>query len=58
MFPEAEILVASIQRNIVCWEQSKRVFDRLCTLGKTSYEVLAGDELDNEVKPANLGKFN
>lgn len=50
IFPNAKVLVDAIKQNILCWESSKRIFDKLCIEGRTSYEVLCSDELDSEVQ--------
>ncbi|KAJ8954392.1 hypothetical protein NQ318_011065 [Aromia moschata] len=50
IFPSAKILVDSIKRNIICWQSSKDMFDKLCLEGKTSYEVLISDELETEIQ--------
>lgn len=50
MFPAAQVLINSIKRNIISWEASKHIFEKLTLEGKKSYEVLASDELETEVQ--------
>ncbi|KAF7283461.1 hypothetical protein GWI33_000545 [Rhynchophorus ferrugineus] len=50
IFPSAKVLVNAIKQNILCWESSKRIFDKYCVEGKTSYEVLTSEELELEVQ--------
>lgn len=50
MFPNAKVLVDAIKQNILCWESSKRIFNKLCVDGVTSYEVLVSEELESEVQ--------
>ncbi|KAJ8920746.1 hypothetical protein NQ315_004886, partial [Exocentrus adspersus] len=50
IFPSANVLVDAISRNIICWEASKVIFDKLCVEDKTSYEVLISDELEEEIQ--------
>lgn len=40
----------SIKRNIVCWEASKEIFEKLASEGKNSYEALTSEELETEVQ--------
>ncbi|KAH1014356.1 hypothetical protein HUJ04_003203 [Dendroctonus ponderosae] len=50
VFPNAKVLVDAIKQNILCWESSKRIFNKLCVEGVTSYEVLVSEELESEVQ--------
>ncbi|XP_030758996.1 cGMP-dependent 3',5'-cyclic phosphodiesterase-like isoform X2 [Sitophilus oryzae] len=50
IFPSAKVLVNAIKQNILCWESSKRIFDKYSMEGKTSYEVLVSEELETEVQ--------
>ncbi|CAH2016212.1 unnamed protein product [Acanthoscelides obtectus] len=50
IFPKAKVLVDALKKNILCWETSKMVFERLGLEGKTSYEVLTSDELEAQVQ--------
>ncbi|KAG5889012.1 hypothetical protein JTB14_033941 [Gonioctena quinquepunctata] len=50
LFPVSKVLVDSIKRNIIAWESSKSVFNKLCVEGKTSYEVLTSEELEQQVQ--------
>ncbi|XP_023014111.1 cGMP-dependent 3',5'-cyclic phosphodiesterase [Leptinotarsa decemlineata] len=50
MFPVAKVLVDSIKKNIIAWESSKTIFEKLCVEGRTSYEVLTSDELEQQVQ--------
>ncbi|CAG9771941.1 unnamed protein product [Ceutorhynchus assimilis] len=50
IFPHAKVLVDAIKQNILCWESSKRIFEKFKLEGKTSYEVLVSEELEFEVR--------
>ncbi|CAG9825144.1 unnamed protein product [Phaedon cochleariae] len=50
IFPSAKTLVDSITRNIIAWESSKNVFDKLRVEGCTSYDVLISEELERQVQ--------
>lgn len=50
IFPSANTLVDAISRNIICWEASKTIFNKLGVENKTSYEVLISDELEEEIQ--------
>lgn len=40
----------SIKRNIICWETSKDIFEKLIMQGKNSYEVLTSEQLEMGVQ--------
>lgn len=52
LLPEGKELLENIKRNLQCWEVSRPVFERGREEGKTTMEILASDELEQEVEAA------